>query len=260
VEERRLGPVVGLGTYVTFDGDTTRARSVVDAALAAGTTTFDSSPMYGGAERALGRALEGRREGTTLATKIWAQSVDEGRAQYEAQRRFFGRVELEQVHNLAAWPEQLAWLETERDAGRIDRIGVTHWSAAAFDELERALRTGRFDAVQLPLNLGEREAEKRLLPLADELGLAVVAMRPFGGTGAPLLRREPTREELAPLRELGVETWAQALLKWVLSDVRVDLAIPATSRPDRATENAAAGSPPWFGPDERAYVERLGRS
>ncbi len=159
MEVRRLGPVVGLGTYSTFDGDVVRARSVVDAALAAGTTVFDSSPMYGGAESSLGAALDGRREGTTIATKIWAPSVDEGRAQYEEQRRFFGRVEIEQVHNLVAWQEHLPWLEEERSAGRIDRIGVTHWSAGSFGELERALQTGRFDVVQLPLNPHEREAE-----------------------------------------------------------------------------------------------------
>jgi diketogulonate reductase-like aldo/keto reductase len=259
VEERRLGPVVGLGTWATFDGDVARARSVADAALEAGTTVFDSSPMYGGAERALGRALEGRREGTTVATKIWASSIDEARAQYGDQRRFFGRVEIEQVHNLVAWEEHVPWLEQEKAEGRVDRMGVTHWSAGAFGELERALRTGRFDTVQLPLNLHEREAEQRLLPLADELGIAVIVMRPFGGTGAPLLRQAPSADELAPLRALGIETWAQALLTWVLSDTRVDLVIPATSRPERVTENAAAGSPPWFGPDERAYVEHLAR-
>ena len=260
MQVRRLGPVVGLGTYRTFDGDVAAARAVVDAALAAGTTVFDSSPMYGGAESSLGAALGGRREGTSIATKIWAPSVDEGRAQYEGQRRFFGRVELEQVHNLVAWEEHRAWLEEERSAGRIDRIGVTHWSAGSFAELERALRTRRFDAVQLPLNPLERESEQRLLPLAEELGLAVVVLSPFGGTGAPLLRRTPTDDELAPLRPFGVETWAQVVLKWVLSDPRVDLVIPATSRPARAAENAVAGSPPWLGADERAYVERLARA
>lgn len=260
VENRRLGPVVGLGTYATFDGDVARARAVLDAALEAGTTSFDSSPMYGGAENALGHALDGRRDGTTVATKIWTPSVDEGRRQYESQCRFFGRVEIEQVHNLVAWAEHLTWLENERAAGRIDRIGVTHWSAGSFGELERALRSGRFDTVQLPLSLRERRSEERLLPLAEELGVAVIVMRPFGGTGAPLLRRSPSVGELEPLRSIGVETWAQALLKWVLSDSRVDLVIPATSRPERATENAAAGSPPWFGAEERAYVERLART
>jgi diketogulonate reductase-like aldo/keto reductase len=260
MEERRVGPVVGLGTYRTFEGDVDRARSVVDAALAAGVTAFDSSPMYGRAQSSLGAGLEGRRGGTTVATKIWTESLDEGRAQYDEQQGFFGRVEIEQVHNLVAWEEHLPWLEEAKAAGRIDRIGVTHWSAGAFGELERALRSGRFDTVQLPLNLHERESETRLLPLAAELGIAVIVMRPFGGTGAPLLHRAPSAEELAPLRDHGIETWAQALLKWVLSDPRVDLVIPATSHPARAEENAAAGSRPWLGPEERAYVERLAHS
>ena len=221
---------------------------------------FDSSPMYGEAEASLGGALEGRRDGTAVATKIWTPSVEDGRTQYDAQRRHFGRVEIEQVHNLVTWKEHLPWLENERASGRIDRIGVTHWSPGAFDELERALRTRRFDVVQLPLNPLERASERRLLPLAEELGIAVIVLSPFGGTGAPLLRHVPTDAELAPLRPFGIETWAQALLKWVLSDSRVDLVIPATCRPARAAENAVAGSPPWLGTDERAYVERLSRA
>lgn len=257
MEVRRLGPVVGLGTYRTFEDDTATARAVVDGALVAGSTVFDSSPMYGAAEASLATALDGRREQTTIATKIWAPSVDEGRTQYEAQRRFFGRVEVEQVHNLVAWRDHLPWLEEERSAGRIDRIGVTHWSAGAFADLEDALRTKRFDAVQLPLNPAEHEAEHRLLPLAEELGLAVIVMRPFGGTGAPLLGRPPGEAEFEPLRRFGIETWPQALLKWALSDLRVDLVIPATSRPARVTENARAAEPPWLGPDERAYVSHL---
>jgi diketogulonate reductase-like aldo/keto reductase len=257
VENRRLGPVVGFGTYRTFEGDVARARDVVGAALTAGVRSFDSSPMYGSAEESLGAALQGQRDGAIIATKIWTPSAEEGRHQYERQRGFFGRVGIEQVHNLVAWEEHVPWLEAERDAGNIDRIGVTHWSAGSFAELEQALGSGRFDTVQVPLNPDEREAERRLLPLAEELGIAVIVMRPLGGTGAPLLRRAPSDDDLAPLAEFGVETWAQALLKWILSDPRVDLVIPATSRPERATENAAAGSPPWFGPDERAYVEQL---
>jgi diketogulonate reductase-like aldo/keto reductase len=259
VEERRLGPVVGLGTYRTFEDDVATAGSVVDAAFAAGQRVFDSSPMYGAAERSLGSALGARRPDATVATKIWASSVSEGWAQYDAQQRFYGRVEIEQVHNLVSWDEHLPWLEEEKEAGRIDRIGVTHWSAGSFDELERALRTGRFDVVQLPLNPGERESESRLLPLAEELGLPVIVMSPFGGTGAPLLGRPPSAEELEPLRSFGIESWAQGLLKWVLSDSRVDLVIPATRRAERVRENAVAGEPPWLGPDERAYVARLAR-
>ena len=257
MEERRLGPVVGLGTWSTFEDDRAGAQGVVDAALEAGMRLFDSSPMYGAAEASLAAALEGRREQAAVATKIWTPSPDEGRRQYAAQRRFFGRVELEQVHNLVAWAEHLAWLEEEHEANRIDRLGVTHYSAGAFDELERALRTRRFDTVQVPLNPGEREAERRILPLAEELGIAVLVMRPLGGTGAPLLRRAPDAGALEPLREAGVETWAQALLKWALSDTRVDVVIPGTSRPERAAENAAAGDPPWLSPEERSYVERL---
>jgi diketogulonate reductase-like aldo/keto reductase len=260
MEQRRLGPVVGLGTYRTFEGDAATATAVVNAALASGVTTFDSSPMYGAAEASLGAALDGRRDGTIVATKIWTPSVEEGRAQYEEQRRYFGRVEIEQVHNLVAWEEHLHWLEEERSAERIDRIGVTHWSAGSFGQLEQALRTGRFDVVQLPLSPREHESEKRLLPLAEELGVAVVVMRPFGGTGAPLLQHAPSAKELAPLRDRGITTWAQALLKWVLSDPRVDLVIPATSRPERAERNAEAGLPPWLDDDERAYVARLARS
>jgi diketogulonate reductase-like aldo/keto reductase len=257
MEERRLGPVVGLGTFATFDTDGALARRVVDGALGADVRVFDSSPMYGGAERSLGAALDGRRSEVTVATKIWAPNVDDGREQYEAQRRFFGRVDVEQVHNLVSWQEHLVWLEEEKAEGRIDRIGVTHWNAGAFEELERALRTGRFDVVQIPLSVGEREAERRILPAAVELGVAVVVMRPLGGTGAPFLRRAPSEAELEPLRAFGIDTWAQALLKWILSDPRVDVAIPATSHPERAVENAAAGRPPWLGPDERRYVERL---
>ncbi len=256
MEERRLGRVVGLGTYRTFRDDTALARRLADAALEAGTTVFDSSPMYD-SEEALGTAVEGRRGTARIATKIWAPSLDEGKHQYEAQRRYFGRVEIEQVHNLVAWREHLEWIEDERDAGGIDRIGVTHWSPGSFGELETALATGRFDTVQVPFNPFEREAEQRILPLAEEQGIAVIVMRPLGGSDGLHLRRGPAPRELEPLREFGVETWPQALLKWALSDPRVDLVIPATSRPERVVENAAAGSPPWFSPDKRALVERL---
>lgn len=251
MEERKLGPVVGLGTWNTFVDDAAAAGEIVASALDAGVRLFDSSPMYR-SEEALGAALAARRGDTTVATKIWSQSVDEGRAMYARQVAWFGRVEIEQVHNLAAWREHLPWLERERGEGRIDRLGVTHYAASAFVELAEALRTGTFDVVQLPYNPYERDVERELLPLAAELGVAVIVMRPFG-EGA-LLRRSPPADALL---ELGVDTWAQALLKWVLSDERVDVAIPATSKPARAGENAAAGSPPWFGPEERALVERL---
>jgi diketogulonate reductase-like aldo/keto reductase len=253
MEERRLGPVVGLGTWRTFGGDEPLARAVVDAAVDAGVRCVDSSPMYGGAERSLGAALEGRRDEASVVTKIWADSPGEARAQLQDQLDWFGRVEVEQIHNLVAWQAHLPWLEAERDAGRIGQLGVTHYSPGAFGELARALRTGRFQTLQVPLNPHERECERELLPLAAELGVAVIVMRPFAS--GPLVQRSP--RDLGPLREFGIDTWPQALLKWALSDPRVDLVIPATSKPGRVAENAAAGLPPWFGREEREYVERL---
>ena len=255
MDRRRLGPVVGLGTSNTFGGDERLAREVAGAAWEGGTRLFDSSPMYGGAEGSLAAALEGRREDAVVATKIWAGSVAEGREQFARQLAWFGRVEVEQVHNLLAWREQLPWLEAERERGAIGRLGVTHYSPGAFAELATALRTGRFQTLQVPYNPRQRECERELLPLAAELGVAVIVMRPLG-EGA-LLRRPPPADELEPLRPFGVETWAQALLKWALSDERVDVVIPATRNPDHARANAKAGAPPWLGAEERALVEHL---
>lgn len=255
MEERRLGPVVGLGTWNTFGSDSGLAQRVVGAALETGTRVVDSSPMYGGAEASLAVALEGRRADALVATKIWSRSVEDGRAHFAQQLRWYGRVEVEQVHNLVSWREHLPWLEAEREAGRIDRLGVTHYSASAFGELEEALETQRFGALQVPLNPFERECETRLLPLARELDVPVIVMRPLGE--GDLVRRPPQGAQLEPLAPFGVRTWAQALLKWALSDPRVDVVIPATTSVEHARENAAAGRAPWLGPDERRLVERL---
>jgi diketogulonate reductase-like aldo/keto reductase len=249
----------GSGTWATFGGSRRLAREVVSAALDAGIRVFDSSPMYGGAAASLGAALAGRRSESTVATKIWATGVAEGRGQYEQQQRAFGRVEIEQVYNLVGWNDHLPWLEQEREAGRVDRIGVTHYSPGAFAELERSLATGRFDAVQIPLNPHEREAEGRILPLAAELGVAVIVMRPLGGHGGGLVRQDPGPEALAPLEPFGVRTWAQALLKWALSDPRVDVVIPATTKSERVRENAESGVSPRLGAEDRALVERLAK-
>lgn len=252
MEERRLGPVVGLGTWNTFGGDASAAQVVVEAALDSGCRVFDSSPMYGGAEKALAAALAGRRADPTIATKIWTSSVQDGREQYRRQRAWFGRVEIEQIHNLVAWEQQVEWLALERAEGRIDRLGVTHYSPSAFGELARALRTGLFDVVQVPLNPLERDCEREILPLAAELGVAVIVMRPLG-EGALVRRSVPADA----LEQLGVSSWSEALLKWALSDERVDLVIPATRNPEHLRENAAAGRPPWFDGEHRHFVERL---
>jgi aryl-alcohol dehydrogenase-like predicted oxidoreductase len=249
-----------MGTWQTFDvhddSGIARARTVVDAALAAGARVLDSSPMYGAAEQVLGAALEGRRDEAFVATKIWTHSRKEGRAQAERALGFFGgRIDLLQVHNLAAWREQLDLIEKLRDQGRVTVAGATHYSPSAFGELAEVMRTGRVLSVQVPYNPRERAVEQEILPLAEELGIGVLVMRPFG-EGA-LMRSAPSPGQLEPLREFGIETWAQALLKWCLSDPRTTVAIPATSRPERMTENAAAGEPPWLGPDERALVQKL---
>jgi diketogulonate reductase-like aldo/keto reductase len=255
MEERRLGPVVGLGTWNTFGGDVSLAREVVGAALDAGARVVDSSPMYGDAEASLGAVLEGRREDAVIATKIWSPGIEDGLRHFRRQLAWFGHIEIEQVHNLVSWREHLPWLERERLEGRIGRVGVTHWDRSAFSELEAALRTGRFQTLQVPLNPHERECEERLLPLAEELGIAVVVMRPLG-QGA-LLQRPPSAEELEPLRDAGITTWPEALLKWALSDQRVDVVIPATRDPAHARANAAAGEPPWLDADQRMRVEHL---
>jgi aryl-alcohol dehydrogenase-like predicted oxidoreductase len=260
MEQRRLGrdlfvPVVGLGTWQTFDLPDTRqavADAVVDAALESGIRLFDSSPMYGRAEAVLGRALRDRRDEAVIATKIWTASVDEGRAQFERQLGFYeAKVEVEQVHNLVAWRDHLPWLAAARDSGLVTLLGATHYDPRAFDELATVMRSGRIDCIQVPYNPHERDVQRTILPLAEELGLGVIVMRPLGG-GRLVRGPDPAR-----LQPLGVATWPEALLKWVLSDPRVTVAIPATASPAHVRENVAAGEPPWFGPDERAYVQQL---
>jgi aryl-alcohol dehydrogenase-like predicted oxidoreductase len=265
MERRKLGvagldaPAVGLGTWQTLERAARRGpRAVgelVTTAIGAGANLIDSSPMYGRAEELLAGALRGRREQVAVATKIWTSSAAEGRLQAERALGWYGHVDLYQVHNLVAWRQQLDLLDRLRDRGAVSAIGATHYSPAAFDELAAVMRTGRIQAVQVPYNPLEREVERSILPLADELGLGVVVMRPFAE--GRLTARPPPSGALAPLRAYGVRTWAQALLKWCLSDRRCHVAIPATSDPARLLENAAAGGPPWLDDEGRALVERL---
>ena len=265
MEVRALGtsglrvPVVGMGTWKTFDVRGPReagARAVAERALDDGATFVDSSPMYGEAERVLGAAIAPRRDEVTVATKVWARDSGEGGAQVRRALGYFGgRVELYQVHNLVAWREHLDLLEDLRDRGRVTAIGATHYSPSAFDELAEVMRTGRIGAIQVPYNPVEREVEERILPLAEDLGIGVVVMRPFAQRG--LLGRPPEPAALAPLEPFGARTWAQALLKWILSDRRCHVAIPATSSVEHIAEDAAAGDPPWLGAEERELVSRL---
>jgi aryl-alcohol dehydrogenase-like predicted oxidoreductase len=266
LERRDLGrsgvevPAIGLGTWQVLDvrGPEEESRhEVVRAALEEDANLFDSSPMYGEAERVLGDALRKfGRDRAIVATKVWTSNDREAERQIERSLGYFGgRVELYQVHNLVVVERRLNTLRRLKQEGRVRAVGATHYSRAAFGDLASVMRSGRVEFVQVPYNAAETAAAEELLPLAQELGLGVISMVPLGS--GRLVRRAPSQRDLEPLREFGVETWAQALLKFVLSDRRVSSAIPATSSPERMRENARAGEPPWFGEEERRYVAEL---
>ena len=266
METRSLSPkhadapmvsIIGMGTSKTLDtDDLALAGEVVTTALDAGTTLFDSSPMYGKAERTLGAALDGRRSGTVVATKVWTDDDEVAERQIAASLSFYGgHIELLQIHNMVRWPERLRRIEELRDLGQVTLVGATHWKAASFDELEAAMVTGRLDAIQIPYNPREREVEDRLLPLAAELGLGVLIMRPFAA--ADLMRTLPSAAELAPLEPFGIQSWAQALLQWGLSHPATTVSIPATSKPSRARENATAGDAVPLDDEHRQLISRL---
>lgn len=250
-------PVVGMGTSQTFDtDDQPLVDAVVARALDHGTTLFDSSPMYGRSEATLGRALAERRDEAVVATKVWTPDDDEAEAQMDASAAFAGgRVDLMQVHNMVGWRTRLDQIEARRDRGEIGFVGATHWQVNGFADLEECMATGRLDAVQVPYNPVERDVERRILPLAEELGLGVLVMRPFAN--ADLLRDPPPAAELAALADTGIATWGQALLAWGLAHPAVTTAIPATSKPDRAEENAAAGDLAPLDPDTRDRIGAL---
>ncbi len=250
-------PVVGMGTSGTFDtDDQALVDAVVDRALAHGTTVFDSSPMYGRAESTLGRALEGRRDGALVATKVWTPDDDAAEAQMDASAAFYGGwVDLMQIHNMVGWRTRLDQIEDRRERGQVRLVGATHWQVSGFADLEGCMATGRLDAIQVPYNPIERDVEQRILPLAAELGLGVLLMRPLAD-GA-LLADPPPATELEALRPTGITTWGQALLAWGLAHPAVTTSIPATSRPERAEENAAVGALAPLDPDTRDRIGRL---
>jgi aryl-alcohol dehydrogenase-like predicted oxidoreductase len=189
VERRKLGrtgievPAVGLGTWQVLDvrGREEGSRhEVVRAALEEGANLFDSSPMYGEAERVLGDALEEHgRDRATVATKVWSSNDREAERQVESSLSYFGgRVELYQVHNLVAVERRLATLHRLKDEGKVRAVGVTHYSRAAFSDFMSVMQSGRVDFVQVPYNAAETSVTKELLSLAEELGLGVIAVSP----------------------------------------------------------------------------------
>jgi aryl-alcohol dehydrogenase-like predicted oxidoreductase len=256
MERRRLGttalsvPVIGMGTWRTFDTDEDR-RPVVNAAVESGIDLFDSSPMYGRAEATLARALQGTRDRVQVATKVWTASAEEGRSQTDHALRLLDWVDIYQVHNLVNVPAQLTLLERLKNEGKVRAVGATHYQESAFRDMAALMRTRRLDMVQIPYNPLRRSAERDVLPLAESLGLGVFVMSPLQ---QGILDRRPSA---AQLKELGVETWAQAVLKWIASDARVSTVLTATQDLDHLRENAAAGNPPFFTPDQRASVVRI---
>jgi aryl-alcohol dehydrogenase-like predicted oxidoreductase len=241
-------PVIGCGTYLGFDhapGSPAYAAlpGVVEALLDAGGRVLDSSPMYGRAEATTGELLaaSGRRDEAFLATKVWTRGRAAGERQMETSLRLLGtdRIDLMQIHNLVDWRTHLATLRRWQDEGRIRHLGITHYTASAYPEVESVLRSERFDFLQINYSAQERAAEQRLLPLAAERGVAVLVNRPFGGGG--LLRRLLAKPLPPWAGEIGATSWPQVLLKFVLSQPAVTCAIPGTGRREHLEDDLAAG-------------------
>lgn len=240
-------PRVGLGTWITFNvGNDPPARQrcieVLRAFFAGGGRVVDSSPMYGSSQGVVGEGLRTLRAQQQVfsADKVWTGG--DGAAQVEATRGLWQvpRFDLLQVHNLLAWEKQLALLQAMKERGQLRYVGITTSEGRRHREFEELMRRHRLDFVQFSYSLGEREAEQRLLPLAAERGIAVLANRPFM-EGALLRRLE--RHPLPPwAAEIGCTSWAQFALKFVLGHPAVTCAIPATRRVDHVRENLAAGA------------------
>jgi len=242
-------PMVGCGTWIGFDQRPGTAAyqqlpGVLEALFAAGGTVIDSSPMYGRSEETTGELLAAskQRDKAFLATKVWTSGREAGIAQMEQsfERLRTDRIDLMQVHNLVDWKTHLATLRGWKDKGRVRYIGITHYTESAYGEVEAVLRAQKLDFLQINYSLDAQGAAQRLLPLAAERGVAVIVNLPFGGGG--LLRR--LRDKPLPVwaTEIGCTSWAQVLIKFVLSHPAVTCTIPGTSRAEHMADNAAAGA------------------
>ncbi|CAN5830949.1 aldo/keto reductase [soil metagenome] len=241
-------PVIGCGTWRTFDVDGQPQQhaplaEVLNILFAAGGSVIDSSPMYGAAEGVVGDLLAaaGTRDKAFLATKVWTSGRDSGVAQMKKSMALLktDRIDLMQIHNLVDWRSHLPTLRAWRAEGRIRYVGVTHYTESAHDELEKVLRAEAWDFVQINYALDDRAVERRLLPLAAERGIAVIVNQPFGGGG--LLRKLSSRPLPDWAGEIGCESWAQILLKFVLAQPAVTCAIPGTGKPGHMADNVQAG-------------------
>jgi diketogulonate reductase-like aldo/keto reductase len=257
-------PVVGLGTWQTFDVGTdaaayARLGSVLARFAELGGALVDSSPMYGNSESVLGdlAAQHVLRERLFLATKIWTRGRNEGIAQMEESLRRLRapRIELMQVHNLVDWKQHLPLLRAWKAEGRIRYLGITHYTASAYGEVEAVLRTEKLDFLQINYSLLEQDSAQRLLPLAAERGVAVIANRPFAeGT---LFARVKGRTLPAEAAALGCASWAQLFLRWILAHPAVTCAIPASSKLAHLEDNMAAGLGPMPGFAEQKALARM---
>lgn len=259
-------PVIGLGTWQTFDVGTDAAeraplRQVLQRFLEAGGRVIDSSPMYGRAEQVVGELLAelGEQSKPFLATKVWTSGKAAGEQQMRdsARKMGQGRMDLMQIHNLLDWRTHLPVLREWKAAGRFRYLGITHYQLSAFDELEKLMREEALDFVQLPYSLAVREAEKRLLPVAAETGTAVLVMRPFE-SGA-LFRQVRGKSLPAWAADFDCTSWAEFFLKYLLGHPAVTCPLPATSNPRHLEDNLRAGTGRL--PDEKTrarMVEHLG--
>jgi diketogulonate reductase-like aldo/keto reductase len=240
-------PLVGLGSWITFNVGNDRAArdasaEVMRAFFQAGGRLIDSSPMYGSAQDVIGYGLKkiGRPANLFAADKVWISSGAEGRAQIEESRQLWGipRFDLLQVHNLLSWQAHLPALFAMKAAGQLRYVGITTSHGRRHGDLAQIMASQPIDFVQLSYNLVDREVEQRLLPLAQERGIAVLVNRPFQ-QGA-LLDRLARRPLPAWAAEIDCTSWAQFALKFVISHPAVTCAIPATTRVDHVRENLAA--------------------
>jgi diketogulonate reductase-like aldo/keto reductase len=256
-----LLPVIGIGTYKGFDvGSNRDARAklgdVLRTLYSQGGSVVDSSPMYGRAEEVAGELIaeQHAREKTFVATKVWTEGRGAGIDQMKRSMKLLRSepIDLMQIHNLVDWRTHLSTLRAWKEEGRIRYLGVTHYTATAYADLEKIMRAEPLDFVQLNYSLDERQAEQRLLPFAAERGIAVLANRPFGqGSLHKALRGKPLPQWL---REAGCESWSEALLKFTLAQKAVTCAIPGTGNPQHMAENCRAGDGPML---DSSIVKKL---
>jgi diketogulonate reductase-like aldo/keto reductase len=261
-------PVVGLGSWITFNvGDDPELRDECAAVMRAffqeGGRLIDSSPMYGSSQQVIGYGLAklGRPPGLFSADKVWISSGSQGPEQIEESRSHWGvrRFDLLQVHNVLAWEDHLRTLLAMKAAGRLRYVGITTSEGRRHDEVERIMASRPIDFVQISYNVLDREVEERILPLARDRGIGVIVNRPF--RQGDLLRQVGRHRLPSWASEIGAASWAQFILKFIVSHPAVTCAIPATSQVGHVVENlrAAAGTLPDAGMRRRmvAYVESL---